>query len=316
MIRAIPWLLWCPFLSAQAPALFHYDRTVPFQYQEQTSHKDSRVEIAGAGLAIPGRGKLNILVVRPATGHGPFPAILYQHGGGQNMLTYLAEAQVMARAGAACLILDAPPASPLPSKPLEEDSAAEIRDENAGIVVCYRRTLDYLMSLQSIDPARIGLVGHSIGGIMAGILAGIDHRVKTWVLVGGVARYSKHMAVNQSDVWVAWRRRIGAANLAGALEELRPIDPDQYISRPGHGPVLFQCASFDSPDNVEGGQEYFRAASDPKELRWYDTDHSFVDIEATLDRMQWLEKQLKLKAVRPLLDELWTKPAKRTAPQK
>jgi hypothetical protein len=55
-------------------------------------------------------------------------------------------------------------------------------------------------------------------------------------------------------------------------------------------------------DNRETGQEYFRAASAPKELRWYDTDHSFAHIEATFDRMQWLEKELKLKPVQPLLD--------------
>ena len=314
-MRVLLLLFSCTLLSAQTPALFDYDHALPFDYQEEIGRKDPQFECAGAGLQVPRIGKLNMLVVRPV-GKGPFPAIVYQHGGGQNMLTYLAEAEVMARAGAVSLILDAPPASPEPSKPLAEMSPAEIREENAGIVVCYRRTLDYLDSLKTIDAARIGFVGHSYGGILAGVLAGIDRRVKTFVLIGGVARYSRHIAVNQSDVWVQWRNRVGISNLPRALEELRPIDPDQYISRPGHGPILFQCGNFDSPDNVEAGQEYFRAASAPKELRWYDTDHSFADIEATFDRMQWLEKELKLKPVRPLLDRLWAKPARRAAPLK
>jgi hypothetical protein len=34
------------------------------------------------------------------------------------------------------------------------------------------------------------------------------------------------------------------------------------------------------------------AATKPKEVRWYDTDHYFKE-EARRDREEWLEKQLK-----------------------
>jgi hypothetical protein len=47
-----------------------------------------------------------------------------------------------------------------------------------------------------------------------------------------------------------------------------------------------------------------------------EADHGFADVEATFDRMQWLERELHLKPVRPLLDRLWTAPAKRATPQK
>src|SRR3954469_3252827 len=93
-------------LQAQQPSLFDYDRSAPFQYQQESIHTDPHIEIAGAGIQTPS-GRLNLLVVRPR-GKGPFPAVIFQHGGGTSMLTYLAEAELLARAGALSLILDAP----------------------------------------------------------------------------------------------------------------------------------------------------------------------------------------------------------------
>jgi hypothetical protein len=61
-------------------------------------------------------------------GKGPFAVIVYQHGGGQDMKTYPAEAEVMARAGAASLILDAPGTAPGKFKPKGQMSAAELGD--------------------------------------------------------------------------------------------------------------------------------------------------------------------------------------------
>jgi dienelactone hydrolase len=305
-------LLFVPLLSiAQEPALFDYDHTVPFRYQEEIIRKDARVEISGAGFQSPRGGKVNMLVVRPV-GKGPFAAIIYQHGGGQTMLTYLAEAEVLARAGALSLILDAPGSAPGKFRPIAEMTAAELRDYNAEIVICYRRAIDYLESLPAVDTRRIGFVGHSYGAIMGGVLVGIDRRVKTFVLQGAVARYTKHIAETEVDLWDGWRKQFTPEQLPGALEIIRPVDPDQYINAPAHGPLLLQCGSFDFL-NLEPCIALSSAASAPRETRWYDTDHSFADIEATLDRLQWLERDLHLKPVRPLLDRLWTSPAKRSS---
>src|SRR3989442_372369 len=107
MWRAMFLILLPPFGFAQQPSLFEYDRSVAFQYQEELIRKDAAIEIAGASFQSPKGGKVNMLVVRPV-GKGPFAGIVYQHGGVTTVLTYLAEAEVLARAGALSLILDAP----------------------------------------------------------------------------------------------------------------------------------------------------------------------------------------------------------------
>jgi len=313
VIRLFGLLLLTMPLDAQVAGLYDYDHSVPFQYREEAIRKDSRVEVAGASFQSPKGGRVNMLVVRPP-GTGPFAGIIYQHGGGQSMVTYLAEAEALAQAGAVSLILDAPGGGPgAPTPPT--DKGAAMREHFIELTVCYRRAIDYLESLKTIDPKRIAFVGHSYGGIAGSALVAYDQRVRTFVLTGGVARFTRHVGETDVDVWIEWRKGMTPEQLAKTLAEFRPIDPDNFVGAAPHGPILFQCGNFDFI-NVQPCIDLNAAASAPKELRWYDTDHPFADFEATFDRMRWLEKELRLKPVKPLLDRLWTAPRKRAVPLK
>jgi hypothetical protein len=139
-----------------------------------------------------------------------------------------------------------------------------------------------------------------------------DKRIRTFVLLGGVARLTRHVSETEIQDWIDWRRDMSPEQLAHALTEIRPVDPDNYVGTAGHGPIFVQCGNFDFI-NVAACGDLYKATSSPKELRWYDTDHSFADLEATFDRMQWLQNELRLGPVRPLLDRLWKTPQKRSA---
>jgi pimeloyl-ACP methyl ester carboxylesterase len=293
---------------AQQVALYEYDRSVPFEYQEEAVTKDAQMEVAGAGFRSPRGGKVNLLVVRPV-GRGPFAAIVYQHGGVQSMLTYLAEAEVLARAGAVSLILEAPGGGPGQREPVA-DKGAEMREHFIDLTVCYRRAIDYLETLSVVDPKRIAFVGHSYGAVSGSALVAADKRIRTFVLVGGVARWTRHVGETDISDWIDWRKGMSPEELPRTLAEFRPVDPDQFVGAPEHGAILVQCGNFDFI-NVAACRDLYGAMSSPKEVRWYDTDHSFADVEATFDRMQWLQKELRLKPVRPLLDQLWSNPRKR-----
>jgi dienelactone hydrolase len=248
-----------------------------------------------------------MLVVRPR-GSGPFAGIIFQHGGGQIMMTYLAEAEVLAQAGAVSLILDAPGSGPGAPEP-SPDKGVAMREHFVELTVCYRRTIDYLESLKTIDPKRIAFVGHSYGGISGSALVSEDKRVRAFVLIGAVARLTRHVGETQIDYWNDWRKGMSPEQLAAALAQFRSVDPDNFVGAPGHGPILLQCGNFDFI-NAEACVDLEKATLAPKETRWYDTDHSFADIEAMFDRMKWLERNLHLKPVKPILDRLWINPTR------
>jgi hypothetical protein len=92
--RLVPYLALAMTAFAQG-GLYDYDRTTPFDYREESIRRDARIEIAGASFRSPKGGRVNMIVVRPR-GSGPYAGVIYQHGGGQTMMTYIAEAEVMA----------------------------------------------------------------------------------------------------------------------------------------------------------------------------------------------------------------------------
>jgi pimeloyl-ACP methyl ester carboxylesterase len=230
------------------------------------------------------------------------------------MLTYLAEAEILARAGAVSLILDAPGGGPGSREPVA-DRGVEMREHYADLAVCYRRAIDYLETLPFVDPKRIAFVGHSYGAISGSALVAADHRIKTFVLLGGVARLTRHVSEADIQDWIDWRKDMSREELARVRAQIRPVDPDNFVGTAGQGPIFVQCGNFDFV-NVGACDDLYKATSSPKLLRWYHTDHSFADLEATFDRMQWLQKELHLKPVRPLLDHLWKTPQKRSTPLK
>ena len=60
-------------------------------------------------------------------------------------------------------------------------------------IVNHRRAIDLLQSLPEVDPQRIGVIGHSLGGHNALFLAAFDDRVKVIVTSCGFTSFPKYM---------------------------------------------------------------------------------------------------------------------------
>ena len=60
-------------------------------------------------------------------------------------------------------------------------------------IVNHRRAIDLLQSLPEVDPERIGVIGHSLGGHNALFLAAFDDRVKVIITSCGFTSFAKYM---------------------------------------------------------------------------------------------------------------------------
>lgn len=56
------------------------------------------------------------------------------------------------------------------------------------------RTVDYLITRPDVDPARIGCVGHSVGGLRSAYLAALDDRIKAAVICGWMCSFPHQLA--------------------------------------------------------------------------------------------------------------------------
>ena len=284
--------------SVELAAQFDYDVRQPFDTTCEPVGARTDAMIEGCGFTGPKGGRLNFIKVSPKNAKPPFAGVIFQHGGGQSMTNYLSEAFILARVGVVSIVADAPARGEGKNSEINTMKLEAARDHQAEVVITERRVLDLLLQQPGVDPKRVAYVGHSYGGIAGAVLAGIERRIATFVLLGAIPSYAHHMETNGATYWQDMRKSMSTAEFARTMDLIRETDPDHFLPA-AHAPILVQCASFDTDDNVKGCPEVHRLAGGPKQIKWYDDDHRFTSLEALRDRLQWLEKNLKLAPVGP-----------------
>jgi uncharacterized protein len=145
-----------------------------------------------------------------------------------------------------------------------------------GQVIEMRRAVDFLLTQPGIESDRLGYVGHDYGALYGGVLSGADHRMKTYVLIAGAPSFA--------DVGPYW-------NYTSVVPDL---DPVEYVSKASPASIFFQFAQRDQVISVEVANRLYQAASEPKEIKWYDDNHQMVNETAYQDRRAWLMEKLNL----------------------
>jgi len=213
-------------------------------------------------------------------------AILYVHwyeseSPQSNRGQFVVEAKEMARSGAVCLLIET-----LWSdldffiKRTQEDDPQNSIEE----VVNIRRAMDLLLSQPDVDPKRFAYVGHDFGG-MYGVLAGsLDQRPTHYVVMAATPRFAD---------WYLYLPKLEGEAREAFIRQMSELDPIAHIPNVAPVHILFQFATDDPHVSKERAEEFFAAAKEPKEMKWYEAGHE-LNPEATQDRKIWLKNQLRL----------------------
>jgi dienelactone hydrolase len=253
--------------------LFEYDHELPVDLVvESEENRDGvtvqTVKYYGAEHQAYHKAlRVSAYLVLPAR-NGLFPAILYLHAGGMSKDQYLDEAILLAQQGVVCLVIDGPISSNRGAR-LDPFDVPAVRDAYIRTVIDLRRGVDVLESLPQVDPDRMAYVGHSYGATWAGVLAGIETRLRAYVLMAGYAQ------VSENDT-----------------PQVPELDAIRYLGYAAPAAYLFQFAENDAFIDHEEAQLYFDTANEPKTMFWYDTDHFTLQHVSQADRLSWLGEQL------------------------
>jgi len=188
-------------------------------------------------------GRVDAFLFVPKS-RGRYPAVLFLHGSGGSREDLVLPAAELALRGAVTMTISQP------------NDAATYRP----LVVNARRALDVLTARADVDAGRLGLVGFSLGGQTAAILAGDEPRLKAVGIVAGR----------------------GTA------------DARTWVHRT-HAHLFFQAGIHD--DHVPHAQllALIEAAPDHPRVRWYDSGHGMTR-GAFDDQIDWQAAQLGLPA--------------------
>jgi dienelactone hydrolase len=203
---------------------------------------------------------------RPATGSGPFPAMLLVHGGGGK--AFREWAGHWAQRGYVALAMDLAGNDPdgrLPDGGPDQDDQNKFRDFTEAeanqmwtyhAVATVLRGHSLLAAQPEVDRNRIGVTGISWGGYLTCIVAGLDGRLKVAVPVYGCG------FLQDNSVWLS---RFEKMNETQRNRWVEFFDPSRYLSGV-NCPILFLNGSNDFAYPLDSYQKSYRQVKGPLTL--------------------------------------------------
>jgi dienelactone hydrolase len=270
-------------------ALFEYDRTAPLDIQEERRWQEDGSLWIDFTFASPKGGRVPARLVIPQ-GAGPFPGLILQHGGPGTLEDMDGFAREFSRYGAVTIMITSPYRRPGGwvitqymgnTWPIFSERDLEIKIQ---LIVDLRRAVDILEERPEVDPDRLAYFGVSWGGSMGGLLAGVEDRLKAYVLVVGDGGLVEHTADPGPDgINIHFSERWAAL--------MWPTEPLHFVDRAAPAALLFQNGLHDRHVPPHDALRFYTAASEPKTILWYDAGHelpwSFVG-----DAADWLQPYL------------------------
>lgn len=281
--------------------MFDYDRTLPLDVKVVEGEDRNGVRIHDISYRSPKGGRVSAYLVAPSgKRRRKYAGVIFMHSRPGSRNNFLDEALSLAKAGAVSLLIDAPFSRAAGSKrdfdPTVTKPGAD-RDIYVQTVVDLRRGVDLLVSRPDVDPKRIGFVGHSYGAHTGAVLAGVERRIKAYVIMAGAPSLTEFLRTSTLPAIVKTRDSLTKEQQESYFNTLADVDPINYIGHATPSALFFQFGRTDAYPTEEQARLYSERASSPKLVKFYDAGHALND-EAKRDRAEWLKEQIGLGELR------------------
>lgn len=279
--------------------MYSYDRRASLDVKEHSVENKGGVRVYDISYSGPRRGRVPAYLIVPP-GKGRFPAVIFAACCDGKRERFIDEALELAHMGAVSLLIDwnaekrpdyTPPDDGPPAGAV---GGANERDKMIKMVIEFRRGVDLLLSRRDVDAGRIGFVGHSTGGRGASILAGVEKRIKSIVIMASQISATEAWRSNDNPRIVKLRESVPKETFEQYLDAIAPVDAIHYVKHATPTTLLLQFGIEDDSPNERQARLFSDVASDPKTFKLYDARH-YLNDEARKDRIEWWTAQLRLR---------------------
>jgi dienelactone hydrolase len=162
---------------------------------------------------------------------------------------------------------------------------SRVREALFDGVEAVRLAVDFLLTRPEVDPARIVLLGGSLGAFYVVDAGALDHRPAAVVAAMGGGRLTSLFEVNlRRGGYVGTRLlSVPVAALLGLL--LRPLEPTRLAHLISPVPYVQISATGDERIPESSARALFEAAREPKRLVWMESAHVLPGREEIIEEM-------------------------------
>ena len=222
---------WSPEPLTEPPALPTADTAIGGEATTPATGT-YRIEASTVTITQADGEQVPALLRRPVGVTATTPGVVFLHGAGTHDLRgFAGQAEALSSAGVTTLV---------PSKPMEDYSLTS-RDYQA-MAADYQRSVDYLIALDGVDAARVGLYAESEGAIPGAVLTAVDERIAFLVMASApVVPLREQMALAMDSymrnvgvpepMLVLIPRLLGSTRVPGGGFEYADFDSVPYLER-------------------------------------------------------------------------------------
>jgi dienelactone hydrolase len=277
--------------AADLDSLLAYDPALPLNlkvHKREFRHGAYVEDISYAGAG--GKTVVQATLVRPIFANAPYAGVVWGHwfepaATNSNRSQFVREAAALSRLGVVSLMPDAlwSDLSWFDKRSWRNDFAATVQQAKD-----FRRTLDVLLAQSGVDAQRIAFVGHDFSAMHGALIAGVEKRVKAYVLIAGTSRWADWYLFGAAD-------GVPQGNeLTTYLAQLALIDPIAALPR-NKAPLMFQFGESDFYTPRANFIAFYSAgAVNTTRITTYASEHPMDVTPIRLDRDLWLAEQLGL----------------------
>ncbi|HEY0055413.1 MAG TPA: acetylxylan esterase [Pedobacter sp.] len=233
MINCVTYLLLlCISVSAQKKSdkqlslhAFSYDKKAPLKLRDSLIKEEDGIKHFRISYISTQNDRATGIMFVP-TRKGPFAGVILQHGMPSSAEAYSSRATYIAKHGAIVLAIDAPFAR---HKTAGITFTPQDSVEQVQLIIDLQRAVDLLIARPDVDKDRLAFVGRSFGGVMGVLFAGVERRVKSYLL--SVCDGGQIIHFGGEDSMGEVFRSLSAGEQKRWLTAMEPIEPIKYIHR-------------------------------------------------------------------------------------
>jgi cephalosporin-C deacetylase-like acetyl esterase len=257
-----------------------YDTEAPVVVDVLSNRDDGTVKVQDIEFDTGGGLKCSGLLIAPDRS-GRYPGVIWLGSGDKE---WEPDAIEFSKLGAVSFVLDY-------CAEVAVVDAHPFFQQRLQTVINVRRAVTILSARKDVDRRRIAFVGHSGGTVFGADAVAVDKRFKAAVFESGLQGFTYHICTSPHPFAVGVRKQL-KDRLLSYVSVLAPLDAILYVGHAAPTALLFQSARLDEAVPQSDAKAFFDAASEPKQLKWYDTGHKMGLPAVTKDRTEFLKKEL------------------------